>query len=237
MKRDDLSRFYQKFKIYIFPLVVGFSSLIMIVFIIYPQTLNLIDSQKQQEDLLTKSHFLEAKAATLENLDDSDLARKVSYVLNAYPQEPDFVNALGILQTDANQNGFGISALTVTPGSKTAGSSQNYTVKMDAIGSRNLLSRFITSIESSGRLIKVKSIEISPGRDTDSANISLEVEVLYGSIPSGLGSGADSPLPVLSSKDEELITTLAGFSTPQSTPVPSSQPAQPAQKGRANPFE
>lgn len=236
MKKEELSKFYLKFRLYIFPSVVALSSLIMIVFIIYPQALKLIDSQKQQEDLITKSQFLEAKAAALENLDDSDLTKKVSYVLNAYPQEPDFVNVLGILQTDANQNGFGISALTVNSGAS-SGSSQKYTVKLDAIGSRNSLSRFITSIESSGRLIKVKSIEISPGRDTDSANVSLEVEVLYASIPSSLGGGsADSPLPVLSEKDEQLITTLAGFSTPLPAAV-LTQSAKPVSRGRANPFE
>lgn len=236
MKKEALSKFYLKFRLYIFPVVVALSSLIMVVFIIYPQTLKLIDNQKTQENLITKSQFLEVKAAALENLNDSDLTKKVSYVLNAYPQEPDFVNVLGILQTDANQNGFGISALTVNSGSGSPSSSQKYTVKLDAIGPRNLLSRFITSIESSGRLIKVKSIEISPGRDTDSANISLEVEVLYASIPSSLGSGTDSPLPVLSDKDEQLITTLAGFSTPPPAAVPS-QPTKPTSKGRANPFE
>ncbi len=242
MRREEISRFYQRFRLYIYPLVVGLSTVFMIVFVIYPQTAKLFDNQKVQEDLNNKSQFLEAKAATLEALDDSDLSKKVGYVLSAYPSEPDFVNILGILQNVANQNGFSISALSVNPTTSTSGGSQKYSVKMDAVGSRNLLPRFITSIESSGRLVRVKGIDISPGKGGDSISVNLDIEVLYALIPSGLGGTADTPLPALSDKDEQLITTLATFSpaTPVTAPTQESNNSNNKQvtpRGRANPFE
>lgn len=207
------------------------SSLILIVFVIYPQTLKLIQNQKVQEDLIEKSKFLEAKASILEGLDEEDLAQKVEYTLIAYPIDRDFGNIVGLLQSLTNQNGFSISTLSVSPGSDTPDAVQKYGVKMEILGSGRLLPRFITAIESSVRIMKVANIEVSPVRGGDIINVALEIEVLYAQAPKSFG-GPDSPLPQLSSEDEELITKLATFGIPKTSQPVISQP-----RGKANPFE
>lgn len=235
MRKETILKFYLKFRIYIFPIVVVLSSLILITLVIYPQIVKLINNQKVQTDLSAKSKFLEAKASTLENLDQEDLLKKVGYALNAYPPEPDFINALGILQQVASQNGFSITTLSVNSGSSTSGI-QKYRIKLDAIGPNSLLSNFITSIESSKRIMKLGSIEISAGKDSNSVNIGLDIEVLYAQEPSSFG-GVDSPLPQLSKRDEELISTLAAFNpTSSSQPTPT-QVTPSSSRGKANPFE
>lgn len=233
MKKEVFLRFYLNFRLYIFPIVVALSSLILIVFVIYPQIVKLIDNQKVQRDLITKSKFLEAKASTLENLDQAELEKKVGYVLNAYPPEPDFINVLGILQSVANQNGFNITTLSVNSGSGGSAGIQKYGIKLEAFGGKNLLPRFITSIESSKRIMKLGSVEISPGIDGNSVTVSLGVEVLYAKAPLSFGN-VDSPLPEISQKDEELISTLAAFNAPVSGPV---QPSSSSPRGKSNPFE
>lgn len=234
MKKEIFSKFYTKFRLYIFPSVVALSSLILIIFVIYPQLVKLIDNQKVQGDLLKKSKFLEAKASVLENLDEKDLETKLGYVLNAYPSEPDFVNVLAILQAISNQNGFTITTLSVNPGAGSSGI-QKYTIKLDAVGGRSLLPRFITSIESSKRVMKLGSVEISPGRDAASVSVSLGVEVLYAQEPSSFG-GVDSPLPEISQKDEALISTLASFNNSNPT-IPSQTAGSFSPRGKADPFQ
>lgn len=232
MKKEAILKFYLNFRLYIFPAVVAVSCLILIIFVIYPQTVKLVQNQKVQGELKEKSEFLEAKATTLENLDEEDLSTKLGYVLTAFPTEHDFGNIVGLLQEIARDNGFTISTLSVQPGSQDSGSSQKYGVKLEAVGSEDLLPRFITSIESSVRIMKVDAIEVTPARAGGAASISLDVAVLYAQAPSSFG-GPGSPLPEVSKEDETLIVTLSTFSIPGSLAQPIS--AQP--RGKTNPFE
>lgn len=236
MKKEIL-RFYLNFRLYIFPVVSALSCLILIVFVIYPQTAKLIKNQKEQGDLIAKSKFMEAKASTLDSLDEGDLTQKVGYVLTAYPLEADFPNVVGLLQRVAAQNDFSVITLSVNPGSKTSGEPQKYDVKLETVGPESLLPRFITSIEASLRIMRVVSIEISPAKEGNITNAALEIEALYAQAPSSFG-GPASPLPELSQADEELIAQLAayGISKPSTISVPS-QPSAQQPRGKSDPFE
>ena len=74
-------------------------------------------------------------------------------------------------------------------------------------------------------------MDINPTRATDILNLVLSLEVLYGELPSTFGT-VDSPLPQLTSKDEELIAKLAGISIVSSPGTVTLSP-----KGKTNPFE
>lgn len=237
MTKEGFLKFYLEFRLYIFPIVVAVSSLILIFVVIYPTTVRLINNQKLQKQMLSQSAFLETKAATLEKLDQSDLSKKVSYALVSYPTEPDYSNILGLLQQIANKNGFSVTTLSISNSNNVIGGVQKYNVKLEAIGGKDLLPRLITSIESSTRIMKVKDIAVSPGKDINSITLSMEVEVLYSAIPTSLG-GPDSPLPQLSDKDQQLLTTLAIFSNSATRVVAATQSASPSSpRGKANPFE
>lgn len=234
MKKEELLKFYTKFRIYIFPFVVVLSCLILFVFVIYPQSQKLILNQKMNYDLASKHKFLEAKAATLENIDEADLAKKLTITLSSYPTERDFGNIVGILKNTANENGFSVSGLIVNPiPTDESVSVQKYSVRMEALGSRHLLSPLATAIESQPRIMKVGTMNVSKSVQGDSVSVLMDIEVLYGSPPQNFG-GPDSPLPKLSTEDEEILTTLASFRGPTQ---PSAPPPPAGPKGKSNPFE
>ena len=210
---------------------MALSSLILIIFVIYPQIVKLISNQKLYYDLIEKSKFLEAKASSLETFDEDDLLRNVEYALIAYPIERDFNNIFGLLQSLTRQNGFSISTLSVAPGSDTPDAAQKYGVKMETLGPLSVLPNFITAIESSVRIMKVVNIEVSPVGGRDIINVVLDVEVLYAKAPKSFGDPA-SPLPQLSNQDEEIIAKIATFDIPRPSQQVTSQP-----QGKSNPFE
>ncbi|MEK7617282.1 MAG: type 4a pilus biogenesis protein PilO [Patescibacteria group bacterium] len=230
---DFVRKIYSNFRIFIFPAVVAISSLILIVFVISPQTIKLFQNQKVQGELQEKSKFLEAKAVVLEGLDEDNLKQKLGYALTAYPQEQDFANALGIIQEIAGKNGFNVTEFAVRLGSERSESSQKYGIKLEASGAKVFFPRFISAIESSARMMEVGNLEISPAREGDIVNVSVEISVLYAPSPSSFG-GPESPLPELSKADEELLTELvaSGISRPAQQ-----LPSQPQPRGKANPFE
>lgn len=234
MNRETATKFYLTYRLYIFPVVVALSSLILIIFVIYPQVLKLITNQKVEGDFKIRSAILQAKVQALESYDEDDLSRKVNYALNVYPSERDFGNILGLVEGVTSQVGFSIVSANFGESSTKLSGSQSYVLKMEVVGSRSLLPLLLSNIEDSGRIMKVSSMEISSSRDPQAVNVILAVDILYASIPGGFGT-VDSPLPEFSSKDEELIAKLAA-SAPQAPSLPV-VPTTSGPRGKANPFE
>lgn len=234
MKKEELLKFYQTYRIYIFPFVVAISCLILIVLVIYPQISKFISGQHLEGQISQKSKFLEAKAYELESYNLKDLELKVNYALGAFPVDRDFTQSVGLLQKLTSQFGFSTVAITLGSSSDSKkGGLESYNLKLDLIGPSALLSGLIGSIESSPRLMKVSTLETSIQGGSNSVSVSLNVEVLYSLAPGGFGS-IDSPLPQLSQKDEEVLARLARTGTPVSKD-PSSASLPP--RGKLNPFE
>lgn len=229
MKKEEIINFYHEYKVFIFPAIVAISSLILIILVIFPQITKLIANNKFVDEISSKSKFLEGKVQALDSLSVADLDQKVNFVLGSYPTEEDFISAMGLLQNLTSQGGFNTASIVLAPGSVNTSS---YGVKLEILGSLDALLDLISRIENSPRLMKVSSIETGNEKSRE-ANISLSINILYASAPSGFGS-IDSPLPLLSQKDEEILARLASVSGGSSA-LKSSTPLGP--RGKSNPFE
>lgn len=227
--KKELFEYYQKYKIYVFPAIVALSSLVLIVFVIFPQTIKLISEHKDEGDFFNKSKFLEAKAQALESLDPEDLNRKVYFALNSYPTEKDFISAMGLLQNITSQSGYSLVSMSLGSANSDI-KIQSYLIKLDVSGSRSLLPMILANIENSPRLMRVSSVEVASKGNTDAAIITLTIDVLYSSAPKEFGA-VDSALPELSQQDEEIVARLARGSSQQE------QSTLTGPRGKANPFE
>lgn len=234
---EEFTKFYQTYKLYIFPIIVGLSSLILIIFVIYPQTVKLILNQQAQGELTTKTQFLDTKVQALEGYDANVLGNQVNLALGFYPADKEIVPILGLLQNIASESGFSIVSISLSGGGvKTQGSkTQSYVVKLEALGSIQALPHFLSTIEGSPRLMRVSSFDVTSANSSKGASIAIDVDVLYSAPPSDLGS-IDSPLPELSQKDQEVISKLASlnknsFLSQQEASVSSGL------RGKVNPFE
>lgn len=238
MKKEELIKFYQNYKLFIFPAVVALSSLFLIIFAIIPQTIKLLDNQKAAEQLSVKSKFLESKVSALESYNEEDLSQKLGFALKAFPADKDYISILGLLQQVTAKSGFSITSVALGEGA--AGKSEkgnSYMVKLQVKGARILFETLLDNLENSPRLIKVNSIELSSNQTAQSIDVSLGVEVLYSRMPQNAGT-LDTPLPQMSQKDEELLAALADRSYEAGSSSIVSQPQGPtSSRGKANPFE
>jgi len=235
MKKETFLKFYSSYKLFIFPAVVTFSSLILIILVILPQTLKLITNQKIGDDLLTKSQSLEVKAQTLESINENDLTRNVGYALAVFPSDKDFGNVVGLIQKITSQTGFNIVSLNLGGNTASKTGTQSFSVTLQLAGSKALLPNLLSAFENASRLMRVGSLEVSSVVGGGGVQVSLGLDVLYSPAPKDFGT-VDSPLPQLSAKDEELLVKLArvggqgvsggGSSGFVSTP-----------RGKVNPFE
>lgn len=240
----NLLKFYQTYKLYIFPIVVVLSSLILIIFILYPQTISLLENQKEKTKMTDRSKFLDIKVQALEGYDLDQLNRKVNSALNAYPSDKDFVVGMGLLQDLISQSGYNVISIRQGSGSLKSSNVQSYGLNLEIIGPQALLPILINKIESLPRLMRVDSLEIASGRDAQATTISLNINALYSNAPADFGT-IDSTLPELTQKDEEVLVRLAktGSSFVESAGQPGGlgqfdiPASQLGPRGKENPFE
>lgn len=232
MKKESLIKFYQSHRLYIFPAVVALSSLFLILFAIYPQTVKLIENQKKTEELIAKSEFLETKVTALESYDSEDLSRKVGLALAAFPSEKDFGSILGLMLQQTARSGFNINSFSLSNIGGKLGNSDSFDVKLEIKGSRDLFQAFINDIENSSRIVRINSIDISVTQASQTVDASLVLGVLYSQLPSSFGT-VDAPLPQISQKDEEQLVALVKASEA----VPVQEAVQFSPRGKSNPFE
>lgn len=235
MKKEIVAKFYSKYKLYVFPLIVTLSSLFLIAFAIYPQTIKLISNQKAIGNLINKSNFFETKVTALGSYDETDLSRKVGLALSTYPVDKDFGNTVGLLQQLAVQLGFNVKAISLGGAAGKFGKSESFEIKLEIQGSKALLPTLLNNLENSSRLVRITSIDISSNQNSGAVDASLAVEILYSPIPQNLET-VDSVLPEFSQKDEDLITALARVNeTAQS--LSATESSVPSLKGKSNPFK
>ena len=233
MKKELIIKFYIQYRLYIFPAIVALSSLILITFIILPQISKLITDQKKEGDLISKQHFLEVKAQTLENFNAQDLSNKVDYALFSYPSDKDFGTVIGLVQRVTQESGFTLTSISLGNQASKYANSQSYAIKLDTTGPKKLLPILFSNIETSPRLMRIGNIDISSTPDLQAVVVSMNIDVLYSPAPVSFGS-IDSPLPEISQKDEDLIAKLARINPVASQP---SSALLTLPRGKANPFE
>ena len=228
MQKEILS-YYQKYKLYIFSTIVAFSAIILMVFVIYPQTSKLFVNQKIASDIVKKVDFLQSKVQALESYDENDLKTKVDAATFSYPVDKDLGVIVGLLQEITTISGFSITSLTLGGGSVENAGVQSYSIKLEMVGSEDSLPDLLKNMESSSRLLRISSIETTISKDKI-LNLSLNVEALYSGVPENFGS-VDSSLPEITADEQDLLTKLARV-----VPV-SSQTFTSTSRGRSNPFE
>lgn len=235
MRKEEIKKFYQTYRLYIFPAIVAVSSLILIIFVIYPQVVSLITNQKNTSELQNRHKSLEVKAQVLENLNSEDLSKKLDLSLSSYPDNTDFGTVIGLIQSLTSESGFNATSITIGTNINKVANAQSYPIKLSITGPRSLFNILISNIEKSTRLIRISGIEITNSLDQQTVNATLSLDVLYAPIPSSFGN-IDSPVPDLSEKDEALLASLAK-SFNENVSISNLGNVTLPPRGKANPFE
>lgn len=232
MKKEEVIKFYINFRLYIFSAIIAISSLFLIIFAIYPQTIRLMDNQKSADEFLNKSKFLETKVSALENYDKEDLVQKTGLALAFFPTDKNFGDTLDLMQRIISKSGFSIVSIALGNTSYKLGNIDSYDVKLDIQGNKVLFPLLLNNLENSPRLIRISSIDIS-NQISQASNISLVVGVLYAEVSKNFGA-SDSPLPQITQEDEQLFAKLErGGGSVAITPALQ----QTTPRGKSNPFE
>lgn len=234
MDTEQLKKYYQQYRLIIFPVVTAGASLILIALVIFPQLSKFLSNNEAYTSLQKQNEFLEVKADELENVNSGDLKQKLDISLAALPAGRDLTETMALLQSIVAQSGFLLNSLEF--GSSAAGKgTTGYTVNLDVTGSKANLSNLLNSIESSYRPMKVNNVDVALSRTDDNVNSTISINVFYAPIPNSVGK-IDAPVPKLSATEQELIDKLSQ-ETSLASSVDQSAPVNISPTGKADPFE
>ena len=231
MNKETLVNFYLKYKIIILPVLVSLSSVVLIIFLIYPQLRSFYEGQERLQKEKVRVFKLEAKTTDLASINETQVNQAVKSALVVLPQTQDFSSLIGIFQKLTVQSGVTLLSFQLGSSQIKVPGVSGFSVKMEVEGTGSNLALFLSNIDKASRLMKVESVEVSKSR-SGILNGSILVDVFFAPVPKELGA-LDSEVPKLSAEDEKLVEELV-----KSIVVQETQPiATSSGKGKSNPFE
>ena len=231
--KEQLKRakfFYDQYKIFIYPVLVTVASLFLIFFLILPQIKGFLGGRENLGQVRNRLEVLTVKAKELETIDKEDLRKKMGLTLTALPSEKDFPQVIGVLQEVARASGVVLLSIQIGQ-AQSASTTNGFPVKVEVVGSKLALASFLRNVESSSRVMKAGSIELSFSKVQDNIDASVMVDVFYAPTPTALGVVTDN-LPKITPEDEKIIVSLSRAPASTSSAIPAN-----VSLGKSNPFE
>lgn len=232
------SQFYLKYRMIIWPAVVGISSIIILALVIIPQLLTYMSVRDQINQTQNKSQNLEAKASELENVDSALTQKDLKVAFSVLPTDQDVPRAMMILQDMVAGSGLELKSTTFgSSGSKQTTAKNNFQLNVTVTGQISALRDFFVKLQNSPRLFQVESIGVQFQKNQGVIEAEIPLSVFYQTGVGQMGP-VNQPLPKMSDKDKELlakftqITNQAELSLKNEEATSASVPL-----GKSDPFQ
>lgn len=231
----DLSGVYANYKFLIWPVVSGIASVVILVLVVIPQLLNYLQVRNQISDIVNRSGKLEAKAQTLEAVDENISEESLKLAFAALPADRNVPSAVTILQSLIAQSGLSLKSTSYSASARGA-SKNSFQLNVSVVGQISGVRKFLISLRDSGRVFQVESISVSFQKSGSQVEAEIPITVFY-SESLGKGGALEQEPPKLNEKEEKILADLSrivnlgtlvggGEATASSVPV-----------GKSNPFE
>lgn len=217
--------------------------IILTLFFLLPKGREIFELKKKTDLQNAELKALEEKLIDLQTLSEVDIGESSGILVEALPAQKDFYKSLGLLKKLASQNNIILNSFELSPGeiSSAPATFQSpvsfMAIKFSFTSSFENFRSFLENLENSLPLTQIELIKFDLFSATSSAETSLEpwlgemvVKTAFASLPKTLGT-IQSPLPKISSKDQELIEKLKTYYLF----IPESLPEESA-VGKENPF-
>jgi Tfp pilus assembly protein PilO len=235
MKIEDIVGIYQRYKIVIFPVLVGVLSVVIGYTIIYHQISLYISGNDEISRLKDRITRLTTKAQTLSSLDTSNLQTELDTSLTALPADKDLANLIGLIQSQAAVNNVILVTASVgQTGGDPKAKFNPFILTLEVGGSTVNFRNFVNSLEKTPRVMRVATLNVSPSIASSAASATTAVELYYAPTPSEVGA-IDAPVPTISQSEQDILDNLSSESTV--VPTVGGAPVDSVPQGKANPFQ
>ncbi len=179
--------------------------------------------EKDQEKLKKMNE----KLSDLTTLDEVKLTDKTRIALRAVSTDKNFMDTLTVIAKIAGDNGLVLSGFSINPGDLSITEKGTLSYKLFVSGNKENLVAFLAAINKTLPLVAPAG-NLNVDMSGASTEFDMSTESYFLPLPKTLGT-IDSPVPKLTSQEEEVLAVISGF-----TFVP--QMAVTSSGGKVNPF-
>lgn len=196
-----------------------------------PKIANVFQLQKKISQDKKKLTLLTQKLAMLEGLDEGEILTKSQLSLKALPPEKDIAAILFVLKTLSFQTEVTLRQIGLEPGELSSSKKELsfLTLSLKASGEEERIRTFLEKIELALPLMRIEKISITP-KESFLVEADIGLNVFFFPVSEVLGS-VETPLPIISPREEQVYQELAKFNSYLIEEIPSSTAV-----GRENPF-
>lgn len=200
-----LKEFYLKYQTIIWPIAVGFSSILILVLVVIPQLLTYLNVRNQILGIRQKNFVLDTKAFELEEIDEEAAKENLQVVFTILPTDPEVLIALTVLQNQLTRVDLELKN-TSFAGGKT-GSKNSFQFHITVAGPITALRSWLISLQDAPRLFQIEALNVRFQKEQSGIEAEVPVSVFYQDKPKVMGS-LDQPISKLNESEKQTLSKL-----------------------------
>lgn len=225
-------RLFNKYKIYLLPVVTALVVLYLWTYFLQPKVSDIVIARQELAKGQKRLADLTKKASELQNFDSPELKEKFAILDSAVPSEKDVAGFLLGIQRIANEASVSVGLIGISPGLVSTESAQKTTKQEELLpakviikGSFQAVRDFISRTIRARRLITIDGLSLSGNaaqKADEAISLELSMAIYYQPLPTSLGA-ISAPLENFTPEEEEIyqrLKTYAYYSYFQSGPLP-----------------
>lgn len=230
-----LTEVYAKYKLLIWPVVTGIASVVILVLVVIPQLLTYLNIRSQISDIINRSGKLEAKAQSLEAIDENVSEENLKLVFAVLPSDRNVPSAVTVLQSLIARSGLTLKSTSYSSAAR-GSSKDSFQLNVTVTGQISGVRSFLISLKDSGRVFQVESISVRFQKSGSQVEAEIPITVFY-SASLGKAGALDTEPPKLNDKEEKLLMDLSRLVAPGTLGGGGEASASSVPIGKSNPFE
>ena len=231
----NLTEVYAKYKLLIWPVVSGIASVVILVLVVIPQLLTYFNIRSQISDIISRSGRLEAKAQSLEVIDENLSEENLKVVFTVLPSDRNVPSAVTVLQSLIAQSGLTLKSTSYSAAARGA-SKDSFQLNVTVLGQISGVRRFLISLKDSGRVFQIESISVRFQKSGSQVEAEIPITVFY-SASLGKAGALDAEPPKLNAGEEKLLLDLSRLVAPGTLAGSGEASSSSVPIGKSNPFE
>lgn len=234
---EQLKTLYLKYRLFLWPIVSGLACLIILGFLVIPEMFSYFKTQGHISDIRNRIEVLEAKAATLESIDDSSNNQNLQVVSTILPADKDVPQTMAVLQDIITKSGLILKNTNYGASNKGAKNSDSFKMSISVNGPISAVRNLLINLADAPQVFQVEAINIQFQNAGSMVEADIPIVVFY----QGTGRtsiSVDAPVNELSETDKDFLAQLSKLiPTPLSNPSSASGSSVYVPLGKSDPFE
>lgn len=229
--KTELINFWNKYQIFIWPLLGTAISVSLLVLVILPQLFKVIETNTKIEDTSTKIIALNKKVTDLKQINLTEYKNNFDKLNIVLPAEADITSAIGQVQSLTANSHIQMTGFSIALPNKDI-AAESFSIKLEFAGDFSSINNFIAQVKSAPRLMTISRIDLTSTRD-GGFDVITDLQTYFSQQKAAL-SAIEDPVTLLSDSEKQSLSKIDKSikTLPAVSEVTVTGP-----KGKTNPFE